>query len=78
MSTIEESYESLPAKNEDKICLLRQLEEQLSDYKKELADIRSCVFSLDLEDSDPLCSLQAEVEQGVFDKSLQVKKLLQP
>ena len=60
----------------DGVVLLRQYEEQLSDFKKELGDIRNTLFALDLEDSDGLNVLQIAVEQTVFDRTLDVKKSL--
>ena len=58
------------------MVLLQQYEEQLSDFKKELGDIRNTLFALDLEDSDGLNVLQIAVEQTVFDRTLDVKKSL--
>ena len=47
------------------------------DFKSELADIRDSLLSLDLEDEDELNQLQVEVERGIFDISLKIKRLLQ-
>ena len=58
------------------VCLLRQYEEQLSDCKKELADVRNSLLSLDLEEADELSTLQSKLEGEIFDCSLHVKKLL--
>ena len=58
------------------VCLLRQYEEELSDCKKQLADVRNSLMSLDLEESDELSTLQATLEGEIFDCSLRVKKLL--
>ena len=65
-----------PPSGPDGLVLLRQFEEQLSEFKQELTDVRSELYSLDLEDSDELIQLQAAVEKIVFDCSLEVKKLL--
>ena len=51
-------------------------EEQLSDCKKELADVRNSLLSLDLEEADELSTLQSKLEGEIFDCSLHVKKLL--
>ena len=58
------------------VCLLRQYEEQLSDCKKELADVRNSLLSLDLEEADELSTSQSKLEGEIFDCSLHVKKLL--
>ena len=58
------------------VCLLRQYEEELCDCKKQLADVRNSLMSLDLEESDELSTLQATLEGEIFDCSLRVKKLL--
>ena len=58
------------------VCLLRQYEEELSDCKKQLADVRNSLMSLDLEELDELSTLQATLEGEIFDCSVRVKKLL--
>lgn len=56
-------------------CLLRQYEEQLSDVKRDLSDIRNALLPLDLE-ADELYVTQTTLKKKVFDHSLQIKKLL--
>lgn len=60
----------------DGVVLLRQFEEQHSDFKVELSEIRNTLYTLDLEDADALNQLQIEVEQAVFERTLDVKKCL--
>ncbi len=55
-----------------------QHEEQLSELKGELSDIRNELFTLDLEESDELSELQSSVEKTIFTCSIEVKKLLVP
>ena len=76
LSSISDSITSLPA-GSDCMCLLHQYEEQLSEMKGELSDIRNGLFALDLEDTDELSETQVTVEKAVFDCALEVKKLLQ-
>jgi len=75
LSSITSGLTSLP-NGPDGIVLLRQYEEQLSEFKVELGDIRNSLYVLDLEDADELNVLQATVEQSVFDHSLEVKRHL--
>ena len=63
---------------DDDVFLLRQHEEQLVDYKKELSDVRSSLLSVDLEDEDDLNKLLPSLEKEVFDCSLSIKKSLKP
>ena len=42
---------------------LKQHNEQLQDYKRELADVNLKLFSLDLEDTDGLVTQHAKLEQ---------------
>ena len=73
--SISDTITSLPS-DSDNVCLLRQYEEQLSEFKGELSDVQNGLYSLDLEESDELCELQATIEKSIFDCSLEVKKLL--
>ena len=75
LSTVLESISSLPT-DDDRICLLQQHEEQLSEFKTEFSEVRRRLLSLDLEDGSELNELQARVEKGIFDCSLEIKKLL--
>ena len=58
----------------DDICKIRQWQEQLSDFKSELAD---SLLSMDLEDYDGLNKQQSEVENSIFNVSLKAKRLLE-
>ena len=74
---IGDTCETIPDRDdEDKPCLLQQVEEQLSDCKKELSGVHAGLLSLDLEDSDPLSTLHTRVEQLFLNKDLQVRKLV--
>ena len=77
LSLASETIGSLSSRPED-ICRLQQHEEQLSNYKKDLADSRNSLLSLDLADSDELLGLHATLKKRLFDCSLQVEELLQP
>jgi hypothetical protein len=75
LSSVVDSISSMsPAA--DNTCLLKQHEEQLSEFKKELSDVRTSLLSLDLEEDDEVLQLQAAVEKIIFDCSLDIKKLL--
>ena len=69
------SLASLPD-GSDGVILLRQFEEQLSENKGELSEIRNLLFALDLEEIDELNELLKAVEKSLFDCSLNVKKSL--
>ena len=75
LSKVEESISSTSS-DTDNTCLLKQHEEQLSEFKKELSDVRTSLLSLDLKDDDEVLQLQAAVEKAIFDCSLNIKKLL--
>ena len=59
----------------DGICLLHHHEEQLSDIKKELQDVRNLV-KLDLEDGDDLNVKQADLQKELSQCSLTLKRIL--
>ena len=61
----------------DDICKIRHWQEQLSDFKSELAEIRNSLLSMDLEDYDGLNKQQSEVENRIFNVSLKAKRLLE-
>ena len=75
LSSITADLSSLPS-GPDGTVLLRQHQEQLSEFKVELGGIRDSLYLLDLEDSDSLNLLQASVEKTVFDCSIEVRKHL--
>ena len=76
MSPISAAVAALSGEPDD-TCLLQQYEEQLSDCKRELADLRSGLLSLDLDETDELSVLQGGLEKELFDWSLRIKQLLQ-
>ena len=75
LSKVEESISSMSS-DADNTCLLKQHEEQISEFKNELSDVRTSLPSLDLKDDDEVLQLQTAVEKAIFDYSLNIKKLL--
>ena len=57
------------------VCRLQQHQEQLSDFKRETAEIGNSLLSLTLDDSDVLPSMIADLEKKLFDCSLRLKEL---
>ncbi len=62
LSSVKEAVSSL-AGGDEHVCHLQQHQEQLSDFKRELADIRDCLLALDLKDTDDLIVLQRTLEE---------------
>ena len=56
--------------------LLKQYQEQLTDFKQELADVRHELLTLGLDEHDELVATVTDLDKQLFDCSLQVKKLL--
>ena len=56
---------------------LKQYEEQLLDYKGELAEANSKIFSLDLEETDELVAHHTRLESILFTLSLRLKEMAQ-
>ena len=77
LTSVDESIASLSGEPGD-VCVLHQHQEQLSDFKAEVADICNSILPLGLEDEDNLIKLQNEIEKHLFDCSLEIKRLLQP
>ena len=69
LSSINSAIEKLGT-DADSVCLLHQHQEQLA------GDINSSLLSLNLGDGDKLTLLQTEIEQAIFNCSLNVKKAL--
>ena len=76
LTLVSENVHTLSSRPED-VCRLQQHEEQLSDYKKDLADIRNSLLSSSIEEGDELLGLHSALEKHFFDCSLQIKELLQ-
>ena len=76
LPTVSDAIAALSAGKLD-MCRLKQHEEQLQDYKTDLADINLKLFSLNPEDSDDLLEQHARLEGILFDCSLHVKELSQ-
>lgn len=77
LSSIRDEISPLSTDTDD-ICLLRQYQEQLQDFKKELGDIHKDLLSLDLDDGDETCKLQRQLDKEIFECSLSIRKLLLP
>ena len=60
----------------DDVCLLQQLEVQLSEFKKEYSDILHNTHALDIEDSSDLGQLLASLNKHLFDTGLEIRKQL--
>ena len=58
------------------IHLVHLYQEQLSDCKGELGGVRTEVLSLMIDESDDLNTTVLKMDQGIFDMSLEIKKLL--
>ena len=58
------------------ICRLQQHQEQLSDFKHDLAGIRDSVLAMGLDDGDNFITLMSTLRDGIFDCSLMVKESL--
>ncbi len=57
------------------IHLVHLYQEQLSDCKGELGDARTEVLSLMVDESDKLNTTVLKMDQGIFDMSLEIKKI---
>ena len=75
LSSISTEIATLSGRPDDS-CLLLLYEDQLSDCKKELTDVRNSLLPHDLEETDGLSSLLVSLEKQVFDCSLKIKQLL--
>ena len=74
LSSIFSSVTSFPADGD--VCLLQQFEEQLSDFKTEFSDIHRGLISLDVDDTSELGRLLAHVEKAIFDRGLEIRRLI--
>ena len=74
LSTVSTGIASLSDETAD-VCLLYQFQEQVGDIKKELGDLRNSILSLDPEEAGELQTSLTALDKGVFDCSLQIKKL---
>ena len=75
LSPVRDAIDALSGDSDD-ICLLRHHEEQLSDIKKELQDVRTNLVKLDLEDGDDLNVKQADLQEELSQCSLTLKRIL--
>lgn len=75
LSAVNTAVHALTAESAE-LHLLHQYQEQLSDFKKELGDIRQTLLSLGVEEGDELETSTNAIDKVLFDCSLQLKKLL--
>ncbi len=75
LSTLNAAIEKLSS-DPSETHLVHLYEEQLRDCKVELGEVRTEVLSLVRDESDELNTTVLKIDQGIFDMSLQVKKLL--
>ena len=75
LSAVRDKIRELSDGPED-VCRLKQHEEQLADYKKELADLQTQLISFDISDEDELVVEHSVLQDVLFDYSLKIKELL--
>ena len=75
LSTVCDKIKELSDGSED-VCHLKQHEEQLADYKKELADLQAQLLSLDITDEDELVVEHSVLQDVLFNCSLKIKEFL--
>ena len=75
LSVISTAVHALTAESAE-LHLLHRYQQQLSDFKKELGDIRQTLLSLGVEEGDELETSTNAINKVLFDSSLQLKKLL--
>ena len=75
LTATDEAISALPEVTED-LSLVQQYQEQLIDYKKDLATLYDNIVALDPEEDDDLFTLHSRIEKSLFNCSLNVKKLM--
>ena len=60
----------------DNTCRLQLHQERLSEFRRELTEIRDVLLGMGLNDSDDLMEAHKGLEQSMFDCSLHIKQLL--
>ena len=74
LSAANKAISALSGEGRDTRCL-KQHDEQLCDYKKDLAEVSLKLLSLDLDESDELLKQQARLEKFMFTCFLRIKEL---
>ena len=74
LSAVSTAVHALTAESAE-LHLLRQYQQQLSDFKKELGDVCQTLLSLKVEEGDELETSTNAIDKVLFDRSLQFKKL---
>jgi hypothetical protein len=77
LSAADKAINGLSGEEKDS-CRLKQHDEQLRDYKKELSDVNLKLMSLDLDASDELLTLHSHLGEFMFACSLRIKELTHP
>ena len=72
LSPVRDAIDALSGDSDD----MHHHEEQLSDIKKELQDVRTNLVKLDLEDGDDLNVKQADLQKELSQCSLTLKRIL--
>ena len=75
LGSIRDSITSLD-ESVDNTCRLQLYQEQLSDFKRELVEIRDTLLSMGVADTEDLMRTHDNLEKGIFDSSLRIGELL--
>ena len=75
LSAVSTAVHALTAESAE-LYLLHQYQEQLSDFKKELGDVRQTLLSLGVEEGDELETSTNAINKVLFDCSLQLKEVV--
>lgn len=75
LKATDEAISTLTEDTED-LSLVQQHQEQLSDYKRDLAALYDGIVALDPEEDDELLTQHSRLEKSLFDCSRKVKKLI--
>ena len=75
LGSIRDSITSLD-ESVDNTCRLQLYQEQLSDFKRELVEIRDTLLSIGVADTEDLMRTHDHLERGIFDSSLRIRELL--
>ena len=75
LSSIYSNVNGLSDKRED-VFRLKQYEEQLQDYKRELADVHTHLLSIDIPEDDALITQHSVLQDTLFNCLLKIKELL--
>ena len=74
-SRFTETNTALTSLTHEDVCRVQQYQEQLLDFKKEIAEISNSLLSLTIGESDTLPTRVSSLEKKLFDCSLRLKEL---